>query len=247
MTKFVVLVKKELSSYFSSPMAYIILAAFLFISGLFFYSNMMIYNDRGIPADYEDTFHVMLFLTTLVTPLITMRLIAEEKNKGTIESLFTVPVTELQVTLAKFVSATLFYLYLLLPTIVHIVVLGRYADIDTGAIITGYFGLFLFATSLLSIGLFISVLCSNQISAGVITLVVALSLVFIQAATTFIKEEGSALNQFIRGLLLKMSFIENITPFIKGLLDTRPLLLFLSITGLFLFLTTKVLTLRRWI
>ena len=126
MQRFAALVYRELVAYFNSAIAYVSLTAFLFLSGLAFALNMFAYVARGVPATYSDTMHIISFLTMLLAPLVTMRLIAEEKNRGTLETLMTAPVRDFEVVLAKFASALVYFVFLLAPTLVLVAVLARF-------------------------------------------------------------------------------------------------------------------------
>jgi ABC-2 type transport system permease protein len=131
---------------------------------------------------------------------------------------------------------------LMLPTVVHIYFLADLGQADFMAVLMGYVGILLMAAALFSIGLFVSSLCNNQISAGVITLVVSMLLISIQSVGFLIQSEEN----FWRRLCLRLSFIDNINPFMMGIFDTRPLVLFATIIGGFLFLTVRVVESRRW-
>lgn len=244
MRKFNALALRELAAYFNSPMAYIVLTAFLAISGAFFAGNLFHYANKGLPARYFDTMYGMSLIVILVTPFITMRLIAEEKNRGTLETLLTSPVSECAIVLSKFISAMVFVLYLLAPTVIHLAVLAKYADVDWSACLVGYMGLTLLAAAVVSIGLFISALCSSQIAAGIITFVVGLVLLSIEFfGAGIIRDEES----LWRNVLLRISFPNNTFPFLTGILDSRPTIYFLSFVALFLFATVKVMGSRRWL
>lgn len=243
MRRFVALILRELAAYFNSPIAYIVLTAFLAISGFFFAGYLFSYANNGVPARYFDTMYGMSLIIILVTPFITMRLIAEEKNRGTIETLLTSPVSELAIVTSKFGSAMVFVVYLLVPTLIHLAVLAKYANVDWSACLVGYLGLLLLASAVVSIGLFISALCSSQIAAGIITFVVCFILVSIEFGAGLIRQEENLWRQ----VLLRVSFPNNTFPFLTGILDTRPVIYFLSFVALFLFATVKILGSRRWV
>lgn len=243
MRRFNALVLRELTAYFNSPIAYVVLTAFLSLSGFFFAGYMFSYSNNGVPARYFDTMYGMSLIIILVAPFITMRLIAEEKNRGTIETLLTSPVSECAIVLSKFVSAMVFVLYLLVPTVIHLAVLAKYANVDWSACLVGYLGLTLLAAAVVSIGLFISSLCTSQIAAGIITFVVAFILVSIEFGAGFIRQEDNVWRQ----VLLRISFPNNTFPFLTGILDSRPTIYFLSFVALFLFATVKVMGSRRWL
>lgn len=236
------LTKRELGVYFISPMAYIIMTAYLVITGYFFYANVEFLSSNRLPARYEDTIGIIVSLTIFMMPLITMRLIAEEKNKGTIETLLTVPITEFQVVFSKYFAAMLFYILLLLPSLLYVMLLGMYAHLDYGEIIGGYISLILLSSALLSIGIFISSLCTNQISAGVITLVISILILSVNIITHSIKDKGALL----REILDYLNFPGHIVLLMKGIIDTKDVIFMLSVAVLFIFLTVRVIESRRW-
>src|SRR5258706_14178823 len=135
--------RREMGVYFVSPIAYIILTFFLAVSGMIFYTTMLGYAVQKTPAGLTETQQWIVTLLTLLCPLITMRLIAEEKNRGTIETLMTSPVAEWQFVLAKYFAALLFTAYLLLPTAFYAVFLSAYSTLALQATTVGYAGVLL--------------------------------------------------------------------------------------------------------
>jgi ABC-2 type transport system permease protein len=152
-----------------------------------------------------------------------------------------VPVSEFQIVFSKFVSSLLFYVYILLPTIVYALLLSGKASIDVGEIISSYIGLILFASAIFSIGLFISSLCSNQISAGIITLAVIMFIIMLGIFQAhYIK------NETIAGFLSYINVLDNIKPFFRGILDSRSVIFFLSVVVFFIFLSVRIMESKRW-
>lgn len=241
MSTFLALVRRELGVYFVSPMAYIILTALLFISGFVFTGSVVFCVAGSRPFDYTETVRWTALLNVLVSPLVTMRLIAEEKSRGTIEIVMTSPVTEAQFVLAKFVSALAFLVYLLLPTVGYLAIISQYGEVDAGAAACGYAGVVLMGGLVYSVGLFISSLCTNQITAGVLTFVVALMLFMASMV-------GGALSRET-GWGELVEFVDlnaNAFDFFRGVVDLGRLAFFVGGTAFFLFLTTRVVESRRW-
>ena len=241
MKSFLALTRRELGVYFVSPMAYIILFFILVLSGQFFVRSMVATAAAQAPVDYRYTLMVQVFLVVLTSPLVTMRLIAEEKNKGTLEIMLTAPISDAAFVLAKYAAAMVLLGYLLVPTVGYIVIISRYGPIDVGAIVCGYLGVLLVGGVLYSVGLFISSICSSQITAGVLTLLIAVLLVFAQVAVSGMSENNPWLP-----VLLYVDLSNNFGDFLKGVVDRTRMVYLLSITGFFLFLTTRVLDSRRW-
>ena len=173
--------RRELIAYFSSPLAYVVMTGFLIIQGFVFERIVSILNNPQVPAMtplrafFGGTFFFWLILLFIV-PVITMRLIAEERRSGTIEMLMTSPVTEAQVILGKFGAAMLFYVALWLPTLFYVALLGRHSEIDLGPIAASYFGVLLVGYFFLAIGTFVSTLTNNQLIAAIISFAVILLL-----------------------------------------------------------------------
>jgi ABC-2 type transport system permease protein len=239
------IVRRELIATFSSPLAWIVMAAFLLLQGALFVLIVGYLSQPGqssmsiLQAFFGGTIFFWFFL--VVAPLITMRLVAEERRSGTIEVLLTSPVTEGQVVLGKFAAVWLFYLVLWLPTLVYVLMVKSQADIDWGAVASSYLGVALFGALFVSLGLLASTLSRNQIVAAVIAftgLIVLFAL------------------PLLRGLLLGSSGLaavidhadlwQHMADYAKGIVDTRYVVYELSLTVLFLFLATKSLELSKW-
>jgi ABC-2 type transport system permease protein len=239
------IVRRELIAYFSSPLAYIVMAAFLLLQGSLFALIIGYLSQPGqsslsiLQAFFGGTIFFWFFL--VVAPLITMRLVAEERRSGTIEILLTSPVTEGQVILGKFIAVLGFYLALWLPTVVYVLMVTSQASVDWGAVAASYLGVALLGALFVSLGLFASTLSRNQIIAAVL------------AFTGLIVLFGLPL---LRGLLISSSSFaavvdhadlwQHMADYSKGIVDTRHVVYELSLTGLFLFLSTKSLELAKW-
>ena len=175
------IVRRELIAYFSSPLAYIVMTAFLLMQGYIFYLIVSFLNNPQTPAMtplrlfFGGTIFFWLFLL-FVVPVITMRLIAEERRSGTIEVLLTSPVTEAQVVAGKFAAAMAFYIALWLPTVLYVVVLNRHSDIDLGPVVSGYLGILLLGFLFLSVGTLASTFTDNQLIAAIIAFAAMIAL-----------------------------------------------------------------------
>jgi len=240
MRKLLALVHRELISYFSSPLAYVVLTAFLFVNGYVFYLIVAYLNDPRTPpmAAFKLLFGGTIFfwLTLLfVLPVTTMRLLAEERRTGTLEVLLTSPVSEAQVVLGKFLAAFVFYLFLWAPTLVYVAILAHYSKLDPLPVLAGFLGIALLGVLFLSIGTFTSALVRNQIIAAILAFAV---LVIIFSIGLVENLAGAAA---LKGALSYMNLWEHMDDFGKGIVDTRHVVYNLSLAGLFLFLATKAL------
>jgi len=248
-----IIFRKELRSYFVSPIAYLLLAMFAVIFGFFFWNILgffiregteammsgqmfpMNLNERVIRPLLSNISVVGLFLI----PMITMRLFAEEKRTGTIELLATSPVSDLQVILGKWSAAVVLYGGMLLLSAVNFVFLFKYGRPDWKPLAIGYLGLLLQAGALLAIGTFISTLTKNQIIAGAVTFAVCLLLWILEWVTGFDTAAWARVMAY-------MSVITHFESFAKGLLDSKDVIFYVTLIFLGLFLTARSMESLRW-
>jgi ABC-2 type transport system permease protein len=239
------LIRRELGAYFISPTAYVILTAFLVISGSMFHRNMLFYAAEKSPANFSDLQYGLVFLLNLICPALTMRLLAEEKNRGTIETMMTAPVGEWSFVLSKYLASLLFVAYLVLPTAFYTAFVASYGTLDVTGTIVGYLGVLLTAGALLSIGLFISALANSQITAGVVTLIVSFGLMLTSFFSSSLKGD-TAFVAIARRVLERVGLLEHVIEFAHGVIDLRPLVYLSSVAVFFLFLTVRAVESRRW-
>jgi ABC-2 type transport system permease protein len=249
MRKFFTLLAREIRSYFYSPIAYIVLVFFLLVSGVDFYFQISFMNQRPVPYSVEEAFFNSIFFWfafVLVFPLITMRLFSEEFKLGTIEPLMTAPVRDWQVVLAKYFGALFFYLILWIPTGLYFVIFQaithQSAASSSGAYFGAYLMLILLGMFYLSIGCFASVLTKNQIVAAIISFA-TITLLFFLGLVSFILLDVSSET---RQLLGYFSAIEQMGTLSRGQIDTRPVVLYLSLTIVMLTFTYQAFQSRKW-
>jgi ABC-2 type transport system permease protein len=240
------IIRRELIAYFSSPLAYIVMTAFLLMQGYIFYLIVSFLNNPQTPAMtplrlfFGGTIFFWLFLL-FVVPVITMRLIAEERRSGTIEVLLTSPVTEAQVVVGKFMAAMAFYLALWLPTVLYVVILARHSKIDLGPVSAGYLGVVLLGFMFLAVGTLASTLSTNQLIAAIIAFA-AMVLLF----SIGLVEQLMTSSSVLRDVLSHMNLWTQMDDFAKGIVDTRHVVYQLSMGVLFLFLAAKSLEVKKW-
>ncbi len=251
------LLRKELTVYFATPIFYITGFFFLVLAGYFFYTNVLYYSIISLQAAqqasnpqvaaqlnptqmvYRPLFAVLAIVLLFLVPLLTMRLLAEEKRSGTAELLFTYPITDWAVILGKFLSALLVYLIFLAFTASYSLALTFFTRLDWGAIGTGYLGLVLLGAAALALGLFASSLTENQIVAGV----VGFALLLLFWIIGWVQELGAG---GLGKAFQYLSLLDHYDNFTKGVIDTRDLVYCLSFIFFFLFLTKRQLESRRW-
>ena len=218
--------KKEFRTYFVSPIAYIVISIFLIVIGWFFFSTFFLINQ----ASLRNFFALLPIIFAFVIPAVTMRLFAEELNVGTYEILLTMPVTFREVVVGKFLASLAFVAAMLLPTLAYPITVSFLGDLDWGPVIGGYVGAILLGAAFSAVGLFASSLTRNQIVAFIIGVAICFALVLIDKILFFLP---TALVGVLEYLGADFHF-ENIS---KGILDSRDILYFLSVTFLGLYAT----------
>jgi ABC-2 type transport system permease protein len=233
------LTKRELVAYFLSPMAYIILTVFAVVVGLVFYEVLT----RSLRPNITMTQTIGLagYLLLSVSPMITMRLFADEFDSGTIETLMTAPVTTLEVVLSKYLASLLFLVAFLAPTILFAIVLFIFDDPDPGPILSSYLGVFLLGSLFLAIGMVASACVRTQITAAVLTYMILLGLFF---QGLMVPEDAVDAVSKVRRYISFWNHFDD--TFLKGIIDTRDVVYFLTSTAFCIFLTTVTVTVRRW-
>lgn len=240
------LTSRELKAFWYSPIAYVVGALFLLLQGWVIWLIFAVLNDPRVdPAltmaqfFFGGTFFFW-FSVLLVAPLLTMRVFSEEKRTGTIELLLTAPVTDTQVVLSKFLGAWLAYVALWALTGVFFLVLRRFTPFDWGPVFTGYLGTWLLGGVLISVGVLASSLTRNQVIAAVLSFVALLLLFSVGLLSIFIRDPETTKT------LQYLSLMDHLRDFSKGLLDTRPIVFYLSLTTICLFVTGRVIGSSRW-
>jgi len=249
MGAYITLTRRELAGYFLSLSGYVIIALTLFLVGLSFVAILQSLQLEATAVPITEFFHVttyFLFILILPTPIITMRLFALEKASGTYESLMTTPVSDAQVVLAKFSAAFLFYLIMWLPHLGALWVVCHFtnspATLEPGALLSTYLGIILLGGLFLSLGCLTSSLTRHQVIAAMISLAFGLGLFLLAYLADQTPNHGTWQSQALSCFAL----FEQLRDFARGVIDTRAVVLYASITVFFLFLTLRVVESRRW-
>ncbi len=230
--------QREIRSYFTSPMAFGIMVFFLFFSGLIF--TFSIYQPQA-RAEMRGLLGTMVFLTLMMAPVLTMSLLAQERASGTIELLLTKPVRDVEVVLGKYLGALAVYAVMLVLTLPFPLLLEKYGDFDWGPALVGYLGIFLCAVAFLAIGVFASSLTRNQMTSAIVCLAAFLFFWLIGWVSYLVGGGESNLAVITKSI----SVFEIFSDFEKGLLDCKNIIYFLSLAVFFLFLTVRVVEMRR--
>jgi ABC-2 type transport system permease protein len=227
--------RRELRSYFNSPVAYVVIVVFLAIIGWFFTSNLFLMNIASLRVVFELVPLVLLFFV----PAITMRLLAEEKKSGTLELLTTKPVRDSEIILGKFLAAWVLLAAALLPTLLYVLTLALLGSPDPGPILTGYLGLLLMGAVAIGIGLFASSITENQIVAFIIAFLILLILFLMDKVLMYVPEGLASTIEFL-GIDYHFGNIA------RGVIDSRDVLYFLSLLTFSLCCATVSLERRKW-
>lgn len=241
--KTLVICRRELSAYFGSIVAYVLLAVFLVLSGYFFYSDLVFFILFGgftlATGLWQFVFLDMRMVAMLILPLLTMRLFAEEKKLGTLELLWTYPVRDGEIVLGKFLAALLFYCVMLAATAAGPIAFHYYHSFDVPPVLAGYLGMLLLGAAFIACGLFVSSLTENQVVSAMVTYGIIVLFWFITW------NEEAAAHEIMRWLL-GVSLFDRFFNFTRGVIDTRDVTFFLLFTTFFLFLTWQSLATRSW-
>jgi len=246
--------KKEIKTYFTSPIAYVVITVFLVLVGFFFYSLIWWFNSQSMqmarnPYYYQQLninqmvfsplFHNISIILLLMIPLLTMRLFSEEKKIKTDELLYTSPLSVNQIILGKYFASLMVLVVMLALTGVLSFFTFAYGNPETVPVLNGYLGLFLMGASFIAIGIFFSSLTENQIVSAILTFG-ALLLFWILNWASY------SAGGFWKGVLNYLSFFQHFDDMTKGILDTTDVVYYISFSFFGLFLTHSVIQSRRW-
>ncbi len=239
--------KREIFSYFVSPVAYVVTTVWLVWCGLQYYILCGLFagapsvsaSSNPLTAFFGGS--VLFFIPLLVfAPVLTMRLVAEERHTGTLEPLLTAPITTLHVVIGKYLAAMVFWMSLWLPTLLYVWITSQFGQVDLGAVVASYIGVTGIGLYYMAIGLAMSSLAKNQIVAALLTFMV-LSGLFAGGLLTYLETFAAS-----RELIEYISLWGHMQAFSKGIVDTRFLVFDLSAAALFVYLAWRALEGRRW-
>jgi ABC-2 type transport system permease protein len=240
------LFKKEISGFFSSLTGYVVIAVFLLLTGLFMWVIPGQFNviDNGY-ATLDTLFAIAPWVFLFLVPAITMRMISEEKRTGTLDLLYTRPINELQIILAKFLASWALVLFSLLPTLVYFWSVSRMGspqgNVDMGGTWGSYIGLFFLGGIYAAIGIFASSLSGNQIVAFILAVFAAF--LMYMGFEFFSDLAGSGRTGFF---ISRLGIGYHYNSISRGVLDSRDILYFLGVMGIFIMGTRTVLQSNKW-
>jgi ABC-2 type transport system permease protein len=254
MSGIVTIYRRELGYFFNSIVAYIVMMIFMLLAGYFFYNLVAFFNIASIRVMQNPLAAQQLSLTEgvlqplfgnisivllLIMPMLTMRLLSEEKKLGTAELLFSYPVSDWDVILGKYLAAVTVLITMLSLTFVFPLMLTQYADPEWGPVITGYLGLLLLGMAFIAMGLFFSSVTENQMIAGILTFGVSLLFLIIGWIVPFVSTGAAR-------VISQVSILEHFDGLSKGVIDTNDIVYYVSFSVFFLFLCSRVLESNRW-
>jgi len=230
------IIKRELYAYFSSPVGFIYIGVVYFLSGIFLVMGAI----GSGSADLRPVFSSLLTVIMFLTPILTMRLMSEDRRRRTDQLLLTSPVALGAIIFGKFIAAGIVYILAISVTLIYAAVLSFFASIDWAIILGNYIALVLAGFAFISIGQFISSLTESQVVAAIGTFAAILGILFLDALPLIIPDP------LLASIIKELSFTMRFTPITSGILSISNLFFFISILAIFLFLTTRVLEKRRW-
>ncbi len=237
-----VIFKREVRQYFTSPIAYLVAFAVLFLNGMIFALDLRSRNGFG-PLDSTYILGFFGFIMIFLTPLLTMRLLAEESREGTFELLLTMPIRDGDIVMGKFLGAWLYFTLLLLSTLVYQVILASIGYPDMGAIIAAYIGIWLYGGAVIAVGLLFSALTENQIVAGFLSMAVLFILWLADSFGALFSGLGVEAARFVRTLSLRS---HHSTSFLLGIFRLEDVVFYVGLITVMLFITTQIVAARRW-
>jgi ABC-2 type transport system permease protein len=254
MSRLLAIYQRELAYFYNSIVAYVVITIFVLLGGYFFYNLVAFFNMVSIQTMQNPMSAQQLSITEgvlqplfgnlsivmlLVMPLLTMRLLSEERKSGTAELLFTYPISDWDAILGKYFATLTVFATMLGLTAVFPLLLTRYVTPEWGPVFSSYLGLLLLGMAFVAMGLFFSSLSENQIVAGMLTFGCALFFLIIGWVTPFASANVAA-------VVTELSILEHFDNFAKGIIDTNDVVYYLNFSIFFLFLCSRVLESNRW-
>lgn len=228
--------KREFKSFFTTPLGYVILIIFNLFSGVYFWFGTL----YGGTADMSLVYDGYTLIVLSAIPILTMRLLSEERRQKTDQALLTAPVSLFSVVMAKYLAALLLFIIGISTTLIYSVVLAFIAQPTWALIFGNFLGLLLFGAALIAVGLFISSITENQLVAAIVSYAVLFFLIMLDTVA------GLFPIPFISDVLYALSFQARYTSFVSGIISLKNVMFFLSTTAISLFLTIRVMEKRRW-
>lgn len=231
--------RREIQAYFLTPIGYVFMGVFLIISGTFFAMGNLAYRSTSVSGMLAN----ITFMFMFVVPVLTMKLLSEERKNKSDQLLLTSPTSLFGIVAGKYLAAMSVFLLTLVVTLCYVVILSIYGKPSFGETVTGYIGFFLMGGCFISVGLFMSSVAENQVTAAVSTFAV---LLFLWLADSLAPQINVSFLPFLPDVLSFVSLIRRYDEFAVGIMGISNIVFYLSFIALFLFLTVRVIEKRRW-
>ena len=230
------ILKRELYSYFNTAVGYVVLAVFWFFSGLSFYTYCLLYNTSSMTMFFASMFMMIL----LITPLITMRSFSEERRQKTEQALLTSPVNLFEIVIGKFLAALILFVLCILIFVLYAIIIAGFTAFDWAVFFSTILGLLLLGSAVIAIDMFISSLTESQIIAATVSIGIGILIERLSIIANYIN------TGWVTDFINKISFDKHFSNFSTGIISLPSIVYFLSVTGLFLFLTARAFEKRRF-
>lgn len=230
------ILKREISSYFTSAVGYVVLTIFYFFAGVFFYNYCLVYQSAELTYVFYNLFLIILF----TIPILTMKLFSEDKKHKSDQAYLTAPVSIPSIVFGKFLSALIVLIIALAIFILFSLVISFFTTPTWSIIFCNMLGILLLGSALISIGMFISSLTESQAIAAMLGMFVGLIIYILNSIASMIKID------WISNIIYSLSFMTRYYNFTYGMISLADIVFFLTVTGVFIYLTTRVLEKRRW-
>lgn len=233
--------RREMGAFFTSGVAYVFLAVFWLVSGIFFYNGVVASGTTDTSSMFSSMFYIVLFLI----PVLTMKLLSEEKKNRTDQGLLTAPVGLWEIVLGKYFAALTLYIIAESVVFIYAFILNYLGDVVWTPLLGNYVALIFLGAAFIAVGLFISSLTENQMASAVVSLVV-LFVIYLSEMLVSSFENGGKLKKAIHFVVSKLAFYSRYVEFTRGVFSLPSIVFFISAAFLFNFFTVKVLEKRRW-
>lgn len=228
--------RREISSFFTSSIAYVFLSVFFLFSGYFFIAGTLM----SATTDMSDMFSALFLVVLILIPIMTMKLLSEEKKQKTDQGLLTAPVSLWGIVLGKYFAAMTLYTIGLCITLVYALILSYFGTVMWGMVTANFLAMFLLGAAFIAVGLFVSSLTENQLTSAVASFLVLIVLYLIDQIASLINIE------FIKNILTSLSFYTRYIEFTRGIFNLSSIVFYISAAFVFNFFTVKVLEKKRW-
>ncbi|HHY24556.1 MAG TPA: ABC transporter permease [Clostridiaceae bacterium] len=225
---------KEVKSYFYSPVAYVLIGMFTLISSIFFWPNLL-----SMSGEFNNNLATMGYILIFLVPILTMRILAEDRKNGTEVLLLTSPVNLAGIVLGKYFAAVFVFLIMVLVSFIYPIILCAFGASITPQLVGGYIGFILLGASFISVGVFASALSENQVIAAIVSFV-GLLIMWIADGI------GGMVGGFMAKILYWFSLLSRYDDFNRGVLNLSAIVYYLSFISVFIFLTIMIIERRRW-